>query len=143
MKRVFVHTPISMSKEIVQESFDYDLLQYVLPWFLKVELYEGKDLEDKTKINCLYFDVFCISQVIFTWDNKQSTGVEQEGIYTSLFTKWCHITNIVRNKEDSCTIIDDVSFSSGNIFLDYLYYIPIKLLFWHRSIKYKQFFSRL
>ncbi len=142
MKLIIETTEIPGNYIDVSNMFDENLFQYLLPQFppSKIEIFEGSK-----KGNIVQLQIGPLRwQSIITHDEineSEAFFIDVGKILPFPLRYWKHKHIVRKVDETSCSIIDDMEFSSGIKMIDYLIYPFMKSMFSKRIKQYRAYFS--
>jgi ligand-binding SRPBCC domain-containing protein len=132
----------------VKDKFNEELFVKLNPPFPPVELKEfgGCEKGDKVhlRLNFIFFKQDWISEI--TFDNTDDKVFEfiDEGTQLPFFLKsWKHHHIVEKIDSSGSFIIDDVTFKSPFMLIDFLLYPVLWLQFAYRKPIYKKFFKKI
>ena len=128
----------------VMDRFDLDLFEALKPVGAKMEIIEftGSKTGDTVALRFL-------SPIKAEWvskitahgaDDKQAYFIYEGETLPFPLKEWKHKHIVEKVDDDKSIIIDDISFSCGNKFLDYFLYLPLIISFYPRKRIYKRYF---
>ena len=144
--RIVLRSKVSTPFESVARDFGAELFRFLLPpkFVATLVAYEGSVPGSKVHIRFkLPFPSEWIS-IIKSEDKTEDRYVfvdEGEKLPFPL-KKWKHIHSVLKRDENITEIIDDMSFSTGSGFLDFLIYPFLYLAFYPRKKQYKKYFEK-
>ncbi len=141
-----ITTPIQAPISHVKELFTADLLLNLSPPFPRVALqrFDGCKKED---------NVVLVIHLIFlklTWSSliTEDLETEQEWYFIDRGVKmpfglqfWQHKHRVKKTSEDTCEIIDEISFDTHHAFLNYLLFPFLWGMIFYRKPFYKKYLS--
>jgi len=143
--KIRITTQVDASLETVKEGFTKDLFLSLNPPFPPVRLlqFDGCKTGDKValELNFILFKQQWISDITDDGQNKKEWFFLDEGTKLPFFLKsWKH-RHIVEKKGASSNIIDDITFTTGTLFTDILFYPALLGQFLYRKPIYKRIFK--
>lgn len=129
----------------VKERFNEKLFLKLNPPFPPVELKEFGGCENGDKVhlrlNFIFFKQDWISEITFDNTDEKVFEFIDEGTKLPFFLKsWRHHHIVENYSSDESVIVDDISFKSPFILMDFLLFPVLWLQFAYRKPIYKKFF---
>lgn len=142
-----IKTAVASSLEEVKQGFNQELFLKLNPPFPPVRLvkFDGCKAGDEVslELNFLLFKQLWVSDIVEDKHEQEQWYFVDEGRKLPFFLKsWKHIHR-VEVSGDGAIIIDDISFSTGTIFTDWLMYPALYFQFLYRKPIYKKVFRKL
>ena len=136
---IFIKTPVSKNYCEVFQRFDRDLFVALKPPILslKVERFDGckKGDEIHLKINGQRW----VSHITEFYQSDDEIYFIDIGVIIPVpLSSWKHIHHIIRTGQDTCEVIDDINYSTGNKILDKAIYPFLYAIFFLRRPIYKK-----
>lgn len=130
----------------VKEGFNSDLFMKLNPPFPPVDLIEfgGCEKGDKVhlKLNFIFFKQDWISLITFDKTDEQVFEFIDEGTKLPFFLKkWRHHHIVQKLEDGTSAIIDDISFKSPFLLMDFLLFPVLWLQFAYRKPIYRRLFK--
>ena len=137
--KIQLKTPIFQDFRQVFSRFDLKLFEALKPPIINlvVERFDGckKGDEVHLKISGMRW----VSHITeFYEDEDQIYFVDMGVIIPPPIKHWKHIHRVERTGKDSCMVIDDIEYSTGNAFTDKLIYPALYAMFSLRKAIYKR-----
>lgn len=144
--RILIKTSLNKNFNFVFENFNVDLFKALKPPLLSLDVkrFDGCEKGDEVhlKVGLGPVKKSWVSHIVENGSNeKEHFFVDVGHIVPPPIKNWRHTHRVLKSSEDSCVIHDDIEFSSGNTFLDYLIYPAMYFQFWLRKPAYKKFFK--
>ena len=144
--RFTIITPIEAPRDWVWLHFNQDLLAAVKPPLSQLEFlrYEGQ-----RKGNRIALRVFFLGKwVKQTWNtqiiaDRGTCFVDSSHKPPAPLSYWHHVHAVLPGPNQSCRIVDRISFSCPYDWLAYLVYLPLFALFSTRRKGYRRYFGKL
>lgn len=137
--KIKISTPINKNFKEVFSSFNLELFKALKPPFinLMVERFDGCKKGDEVHLKVA--GKRWVSHIIECVENEDEIYFIDRGVIIPPPLKnWLHIHRIERSGENSCHVIDDIEYTTGNIFIDNLIYPAIYVMFAMRKPTYKK-----
>ena len=140
--RILLKTRVSGNYLDIYNSFDRSLFEFLLPSGAKVQQFDGSKKGDIVHLTFSFpFKAEWVSEII---ENNIS---DSECYFIDKGTKlpfgihfWIHKHRIIKDGNQSI-IEDDIEFSTGNKFLDLIYYPGLLVSFLPRKRLYQKYFN--
>lgn len=146
MKRIVLYSKVNARYEKVAGDFGEDLFTFLLPprFVASLVAYEGSAPGSRVHIR---FKLPLPSEWISIIKSEDKTEdryvfVDEGEKLPFPLKKWKHIHSVVKRGENTTEIIDNMNFSTGSGFLDFLIYPFLYLAFYPRKKQYKKYFER-
>ena len=147
MMRLLIRSAVDTPFERVQQNFDRELFEALLPppFVATLARYDGSVPGDEVHIQFhLPWRSLWISRITESEHSAGSFHFIDEGIQLPFgLRKWRHQHGVVKIDEHKTQIIDDIRFSTNNKILDVLTWPLLFLAFYPRKWQYKSFFKKL
>ncbi len=144
-----ISTEINRSYQFAADGFNKKLFQALAPVFpiLTLERYDGEKTGDEVHISmnllvCKQQWVSVITQGKIDKD-QEIIFIDEGKVLPWPLRSWKHRHIVKKNNDNSCFVIDDVTYSTGNKFFDFLILPSLFVQFVARKNKYKKYFSGL
>lgn len=137
--KIRISTPINRNFREVFALFNLKLFEALKPPVvnLKVERFDGCKKGDEVHLKVA--GQKWVSHITDYVENKDEIYFVDRGvIIPPPLNHWLHIHRIERTGENSCNVIDDIEYSTGNIFIDKLIYPALYAMFSMRKPIYKR-----
>jgi ligand-binding SRPBCC domain-containing protein len=145
MLRFVLSTPVAKSINEVKDGFDLCIFKALKPPLisLDVERFDGCEAGGEIHLRIGL-------GIKFKWISKipEHNQNSQEWYFLDIghqlpppLRKWRHRHRVVKREAGGSFIVDDISFSSGSLPLDYLLYFPLKFQFMLRAPIYRRVFG--
>lgn len=131
--------------QIVVDSFDLRLLTFLMGKWPKVKVvqYDGQSTGDR-----FHFEINIGSKSIpwkgFISHHKRTLKhwvfIDEGELLPANLKKWQHVHAIIRQNDHQVKVIDKVTFSTGRLWSDLLFYIPIFCMLFVRKWGYKKYY---
>lgn len=144
--RLVIKTKVKQDIKSVWEGFNAELFLKLNPPFPKAKLlrFDGSKTNDQVHIELdfLVSKSQWVSHIVDHGEGDSEIFFVDEGVkMPSMFKEWRHRHRIVKDGEGTM-IIDDITYKSPNVLLDYLLLPSLYLQFLYRIPVYKRFFTR-
>lgn len=145
--KIRLTTKVNQNYLKVKDGFNADLFKALNPPFPPVKLlrFDGSTKGDlvSLELNFIFFKQVWTSEITADHlDNAEYYFID-EGIKLPFFLKkWRHKHRILLDGNDKAKIIDEISFSSPNLLLDYILYPFLYFQFLMRKPVYQKVFSK-
>lgn len=121
--KIFIKTEVKNNLKNIQQKFNQDLFEKLSPPLMtvNVERFDGclKDHEVHLLIQSLFVRNKWISKITTSEFNDQVFYFIDEGIEIPPPLKnWKHVHRVEKISENSCYVIDDITYSTGSKVLD-------------------------
>ena len=139
MMKIKITTPINRNYRDVFTSFDVKLFEALKPPVVKlvVERFDGCKKGDEVHLKVA--GQRWISHITDYVENDDEIYFVDRGVVIPPpLSSWLHFHRIERTGANSCNVIDDIEYSTGNILLDKLLYPAIYAMFAMRKPIYKR-----
>lgn len=139
MMKILIKTPIARDYQSVFKLFDLKLFKALKPPLIKlvVERFDGCKKGDEVHLNVS--GKRWVSHITEYVENEDEIYFIDVGvIIPTPLTSWKHIHRIERTGLNSCNVVDEIYFSTGNQLLDKLVYPAITAMFLLRKPVYKR-----
>lgn len=137
--KIRISTPIKRNFREVFALFDLKLFEALKPPVvnLKVERFDGCKTGDEVHLKVA--GQKWVSHITDYVENKDEIYFVDRGVIIPPPLKhWLHIHRIERTGENSCNVIDDIEYSTGNRFIDKLIYPALYAMFSMRKPIYQR-----
>jgi ligand-binding SRPBCC domain-containing protein len=139
-------TPVQAPLRHVKELFTADLLLKLSPPFPRVRLqrFDGCTKDDQVilEINILFFTLTWSSAIIEDKLTDEEWYFIDKGIQMPLGLQfWQHKHRVKKINEETCEIIDEISFDTHHAFLNYLLFPFLWGMIFYRKPFYKKYLS--
>lgn len=143
--KVTIRSDVNASLQEVKAGFDQDLFLSLNPPFPPVKLlqFDGCKTGDKVvlELNFILFKQQWVSDITAHGESDGEWYFLDEGTKLPFFLKsWKH-RHVVRQKNGGAQIIDDITFTTGTILTDLLFYPALLGQFLYRKPVYKCIFK--
>lgn len=129
----------------VMKRFDLDLFEALKPVGAKMEVvqFTGSQTDDIVEIKFVWpIKASWISDITdHGSDDNQAYFIDEGRVLPFPLKSWKHKHIVEKVDDNSCTIIDDITFSSGWKILDIVMYLPVYFSFYHRKRIYRKYFG--
>lgn len=137
--KILIKTPIAKDFREVFSHFDRDLFIALKPPVVKLEVtrFDGckKGDEVHLKINGQRW----VSHITEYFESDDEIYfIDIGAIIPPPLSSWKHIHRIVRTGQNSCEVIDDIDFTTGNSVMDKIMYPAFYTMFYLRRPIYKK-----
>ena len=137
--KIFIKTPIPKNFKVVFSNLNEELFVALKPPLvnLVVERFDGcnKGNEVHLKINGQRW----VSHITnYSESDDEIYFIDIGAIIPAPLKSWKHIHRVVRTGTDSCEVIDDIEYSTGNTLLDKAIYPMLYTMFFLRRPIYKR-----
>ena len=144
MRKIIVRCRVSSPFHAVVQGFNRQLLESLSPAMMQVRIlrYDGQQNGDcfTMQIGPPFLNVRWEGKVTASGETSASYWFEDVGVQLPFPLKqWKH-RHVVRKSGEGAVIMDIVSFTTGNKFLDMLCYPFFKNMFRNRIKKYQRYF---
>ncbi|MBK6267178.1 hypothetical protein JKA74_19190 [Marivirga sp. S37H4] len=141
-----INTKVKSNYMDVKKGFNKELFLKLNPPFPPVELKEfgGCEKGDKVHLvlNFIFFKQHWISDITYDHTDDQLFEFIDEGVRLPFFLKYWKHHHVVRSDKDGgATIVDDITFKSPFLLMDYLLYPLLWGQFIYRKPIYRKFFQ--
>ena len=141
-----VRTRINAPMQDVWTQFDAALLSKLSPPFPKVRIvrFDGCQTGDlvSLELNLLVAKLIWTSQITDSIQNEAFCAFVDEGVKMPFGLQfWQHKHRVKKITEESCEIIDEISFDTRNAFLNYLLFPFLWGMIFYRKPFYKKYLS--
>lgn len=145
--KLSIATRTKMTPKQVWVGFDDTLFQQLAPPFplLKLLRFDGSMPNDEVHIelNFLLFKQLWYSRIVAQEESLQEIFFIDEGIKLPFFLKnWRHKHRLVAHPEGGTSLIDEISYQSPFLLLDWLLYPAMLGQFLYRKPVYKKIFGK-
>lgn len=143
--KFIIQTPIQKDYKEIFDAFDLKLFKALKPPLMPLEVsqFDGCKTGDLVILKVGPFKQKWVSEIIEDFHSELDIGFVDVGVtLPPPLKKWRHCHRIINRSKDSSIISDEIEFSTNNIILDYLLFIPMYLQFLIRYPQYKSFFNR-
>jgi len=131
----------------VMERFDLDLFEALKPVGAKMEVvqFTGSQTGDIVEIKFVWpIKASWISDITDHGSDEAHAFFLDEGrVLPWPLKHWKHRHIVEKIDDQSCTIVDDITFSSGWKVLDFFMYLPLYFSFYPRKQIYRRYFGEL
>lgn len=137
--KIRISTPIQRNFRDVFSLFNLKLFEALKPPVvnLKVERFDGCKKGDE--VHLIVAGQRWVSHITDYVENEDEIYFIDRGvIIPPPLSSWLHIHRIERSGENSCNVIDDIEYSTGNVFIDKLIYPALYAMFAMRKPIYKR-----
>lgn len=137
--KIKITTPIKRNYREVFALFNLQLFEALKPPVvnLKVERFDGCKKGDEVHLKVA--GQRWVSHITDYVENEDEIYFIDRGVIIPPPIKsWLHIHRIERSGENSCNVIDDIEYSTGNAFIDKLIYPALYAMFAMRKPIYKR-----
>lgn len=137
--KIKISTPINKNYREVFKLFNLNLFEALKPPGVKlvVERFDGCKKGDEVHLKVA--GQRWISHITDYVENADEIYfVDIGAVVPPPLTKWKHIHRIERTGEHSCSVIDDIEYSTGNSFTDKIIYPALYAMFKMRQPIYKR-----
>lgn len=147
MQKLYFECPVSASLETVVEGFNVDLFKALKPPLVSLEVsrFDGCKTGDEVHLSIgagIGPTVTWVSHITKdTQTENEWSFVDEGAVLPFPLKKWHHHHRVVRSANGS-TIIDDISFSCGNLILDKLMKPALYFQFVGRKPVYQKTFGK-
>jgi ligand-binding SRPBCC domain-containing protein len=143
-----IKTRVEAPLEIVQKGFDQHLFQALNPPFPKVKVmkFDGSKPGDTVslQLNFVFFKQLWTSEITAEEIREGYWHFVDQGVQLPFFlSQWKHIHRVEAVSANSSCIIDDITFSTGTLLTDLLFYPAMLAQFAYRIPVYKRYFAKL
>lgn len=143
--RICIKTKVNQDYKKVFSGFNQSLFLKLNPPFPPVKLlkFDGCKKDNKVilRLNFIFFKQTWESLITKDEENNQEIYFIDEGIKLPFFLKYWKHKHIIQNSNTSSLIIDDITFKTPFIILNYLMYPLLYLQFLYRKPIYKKVFK--
>ena len=143
--RILIKTKVEQDFRKVFQAFDIKLFMKLKPPLigLKVVRFDGCKKNDEVHIvtNIFGFRQKWISLITEQYAGENEIYFIDEGVLLPKPLKYWKHKHIIEKYIDSSIIIDDICYSSGSKFVDFLMFPALFLQFFYRKPVYKSFFA--
>jgi ligand-binding SRPBCC domain-containing protein len=143
MMKIKIKTPIKGKMEDVYKRFDEKLFRFLTPSEkqMRVLHFGGSKKGDLIKLEFVWpVKGFWTCEITEVYESPMECYFTDEGALLPFgLKKWKHVHRVVKAGEN-CIIVDDITFTTGNLLLDLIYYPVFFLGFYPRKILYRKFF---
>ena len=145
--RIVIKTKVAQNYRKVFQGFDIKLFMKLKPPFigLKVKRFDGCSMGDviQVQISMLVFKQNWTSVITEQVQNdKEIYFIDEGSVLPKPLKYWKH-KHIIEKSVDSSIIIDDITYKSGSIFVDFLLFPAFFIQFFYRKPVYKSYFGKL
>ncbi len=130
----------------VMKRFDLDLFEALKPIGAKMEVvqFTGSETGDIVELKF-------ISPIKASWisditdhgsDHTQAYFIDEGRVLPFPLKEWKHRHIVEKVDDHNSIIVDDITFSSGRKWLDFLIYLPLMLSFYPRKRIYRRYFEQ-
>ena len=145
--RIIIKTKVARNYRKVFQGFDINLFMKLKPPFigLNVKRFDGCAKGDvvQVEINLLGFKQNWTSVITEQVQNEHEIFFIDEGTILPKPLKYWKHKHIIENSVDSSIIIDDITYQSGSILIDFLLFPAFFIQFFYRKPVYRSYFSKL
>ncbi len=145
--RIIIKTKVAQNYRKVFQGFDINLFMKLKPPFigLNVKRFDGCAKGDvvQVEINLLGFKQNWTSVITEQVQNEHEIFFIDEGTILPKPLKYWKHKHIIENSVDSSIIIDDITYQSGSILIDFLLFPAFFIQFFYRKPVYRSYFSKL
>lgn len=137
--KILISTPIKKNFRDVFAQFNVKLFEALKPPLvnLVVERFDGCKKGDEVHLRVA--GQKWISHITENFESDDEIYFVDRGVIIPPPLKhWLHVHRIERTGNDSCNVIDDIEFSTGNAFIDKLIYPALYAMFSMRRAIYKR-----
>jgi ligand-binding SRPBCC domain-containing protein len=143
--QIYISTPVAQSARSVYDGFDEQLFKALAPAFPKLEIlrFDGSKVGNEIHINLNVFGWKIRWDAIITEYNETEEAIYfvDEGKKLPFFLKsWQH-RHVMQKAKAGAVIVDDITFSSGWILMDFLLYPALYGQFYQRKPVYERYFA--
>lgn len=140
--KIYFQSGVSGSYSQVFEAFDKTLFEYLLPKQATLIKFEGSEVGNVVHIQ-FPFNTNWISTITEVNKRDGHNYFIDRGTKLPFGLKHWEHKHIVRQEGKGSVIEDDITFSTGNKWLDFIYYPGLYLAFYPRKKQYKIYFNRM
>ncbi len=144
--RIIIKTKVGQNYRKVFQAFDINLFMKLKPPLigLKVKRFDGCAKGDivQVEINLFGFKQNWTSLITEQVQNEKEIYFVDEGTLLPKPLKYWKHKHIIENSVDSSIIIDDITYRSGSIVVDFLLFPAFFLQFFYRKPVYRSYFSK-
>lgn len=144
--KFIIQTPIDMDYKKVFQAFDLNLFKALKPPLVPLEVsqFDGCKTGDKVILKVGPFKQTWQSDIVEDFESETEIGfIDMGTILPAPLKSWRHCHRILNKGENQCLISDEIEYSSGNLLMDILLYIPMYFQFLIRYPQYKIYFNKL
>lgn len=140
--RIILKTNVQENFRTVFQSFDLVLFKFLLPPGAELIRFDGSKKGDMVHLKFNFpFKGEWISVITENRETEDESYFIDRGEKLPLGIRtWLH-KHIVEENGKFSTIIDDIKYSTGNVLLDLLYFLPLYFAFFPRKFLYKKYFN--
>lgn len=139
-----ISTKVNASLTKVKSGFTQDLFLSLNPPFPPVKLlqFDGCKKGDKValELNFILFKQQWVSDITEDAEDDQKWYFVDQGVKLPFFLKKWEHRHLVERRGDKSEITDDITFSTGYIFTDFLFYPALLGQFLYRKPIYRKIF---
>lgn len=145
--KLLIKIPLEVEMEYVYEHFNRDLFEALSPPVGGMNLihFGGSHPGHHVKLELNIFGIRMpwISRITDEFKGDSEIWFIDKGEKLPFFLQRWHHKHIIRKTSEGCLIIEDITYSSGSILLDYLIFPIMSLQFGYRKKAYPRYFNRL
>lgn len=137
--KLIISTPIDRNFREVFKRFDLKLFEALKPPVvnLKVERFDGCKKGDEVHLKVA--GQRWVSHITEDFESDDEIYFVDRGvIIPPPLSHWLHIHRVVRTGENTCAVVDDIEYSTGNKLTDKLIYPALYAMFAMRRAIYKR-----
>ena len=142
--RILIKTKVAQNYKKVFQGFDINLFMKLKPPLigLKIKRFDGCCNGDivQVEIKILGFKQQWTSLITEQIQNEREIYFIDEGKVMPKPLKYWKHKHIIENSVDSSIIIDDITYKSGNILMDFLLFPAFFIQFYYRKPVYRSYF---
>ncbi len=144
--KIFISTQVSGYYLDCIKSFDLELFKALSPPFMPIKIlqFEGSSTGNIVEVK------LGVGRLSTNWkskitnhgnDEKKAWFIDEGLVLPFPLTTWTHNHLVYNVNANTCTIVDDISYSTNYKLLDVLIFPIMYFTFWLRKPSYKKYFS--
>lgn len=145
--RILIKTKVAPNYRKVFQGFDINLFMKLKPPFigLKIMRFDGCAKGDvvQVQISIIGFKQIWTSVITDQVQNENKIYFIDKGTVLPKPLKYWKHKHIIEKSVDSSIIIDDITYQTGSVFMDFLLFPAFFMQFFYRKPVYKSYFSKL
>ncbi|MBC7713678.1 MAG: hypothetical protein H7177_10080 [Rhizobacter sp.] len=127
---ILIKTPINKDYRSVFSQFNVKLFAALKPPLVKLEIIRFDGCKKGDEVHLKVAGQRWVSHITDLVENEDEIYfVDVGAIIPFPMTSWKHIHKIERTGKNSCNVVDDIEFTTGNKFTDKLLYPALKAMF--------------
>ncbi len=141
-RRIVINTTLPVDFQTVINNFNRELFYALKPPLIPLKLvrYDGEKTGDEVHLEVGFGQKWISLISDHGATEKEWFFVDEGKVLPRPMHYWKHLHKVLKTDNDTTTIVDDISFSTGSAVLDALLYPCLYLQFAWRKPAYRKFF---